>query len=258
MTMRVAYVEWPEGLLVEDPRWPALQERIAAVEPDLLLTNELPFGPWVAAGAVYSDEEARRSVTAHEHGLEALEALGVPAIVSTRPVLYGERLVNEAFVLAEGVRRPLHRKQYFPKEPGWWEREWYAGDSSGFQVAEVLGIKLGVLICTEVMFNEHARIYGRQGASLILVPRAAGADVASWQIAGAMASLVSGAYVVSSNRVGSGATGPVFGGGGFAYAPPGRVLGVTSAEDPVGVFELDPTVVARAQAEYPCYVREQG
>ena len=117
------------------------------------------------------------SLRAHEKGLEGLIDLALPAIISSRPVWNGKRLANEAFVLENGVVRPLHRKQYFPNEPGWFESEWYSGDRSGFEVAEVLGIKVGVLLCTEAMFNERARAYGRQGASLIVIPRASGVNM---------------------------------------------------------------------------------
>ena len=159
-------------------------------------------------------------------------------------------------MLESGVDRPLHRKQYFPNEPGSFESEWYIGDGSGFDLAEVLGIKVGVLLCTEAMFNERARAYGRQGASLLVVPRASGVDIDSWKIAGAMASLVSGAYVVSSNRVGRSKGGTLFGGGGFAYAPHGRLLAVTASANPVQALELDPTMSEIAQRAYPCYVPE--
>jgi N-carbamoylputrescine amidase len=159
----------------------------------LLVTNELPFGSWLAEGAVFSEDEAQLSFSAHAKGLTGLIDLIVPAVISSRPVWNGKRLANEAFVLENGVARPLHRKQYFPNEPGWFESQWYAGDRSGFAVAEVLGIKLGVLLCTEVMFNERARAYGKQNASLIVVSRASGPNIESWKIAGAMASLVSGA-----------------------------------------------------------------
>jgi N-carbamoylputrescine amidase len=71
-----------------------------------------------------------------------------------------------------------------------------------------------------------------------------------------MASLVSGAYVVSSNRVGRAQGGTQFGGGGYAYAPHGRLLAVTDAAHPVQAVELDPKVVSLAQREYPCYVSE--
>ena len=254
--MRIAFVEWPEALSTGDAQWDELKERVSAARPDLLVTNELPFGPWLADNAFFSENEAHLSIRAHDEGLAALVDLDLPAIISSRPVWNGRRLANEAFVLEKGAVRPLHRKQYFPNEPGWFEHEWYARDDSGFSVAEILGIKVGVLLCTEAMFNERARAYGRQQASLLVIPRATGMDRESWQIAGAMASVVSGAYVVSSNRVGRSRSGTRFGGGGFAYAPHGRFLAVTTAANPVLTLELDAAISAAARLEYPCYVPE--
>jgi N-carbamoylputrescine amidase len=254
--LRIAFVEWPESLLTGDAQWGDVRSFVGAARPDILVTNELPFGPWVAEAGVFSEDQAQISIRAHEKGLQGLIELNLPAVISSRPVWNGKRLANEAFVLESEVVRPLHRKQYLPNEPGWFESEWYRGDASGFEVAEVLGIKVGVLLCTEVMFNEHARAYGRQGASLLVLPRASGTDIDSWKIAGAMASLVSGAYVVSSNRVGRSKGGTLFGGGGFAYAPHGRVLAVTGSANPVHTLELDPTLPKFAQQEYPCYVPE--
>jgi N-carbamoylputrescine amidase len=254
--LRIAFVEGPESLRTSGAEWDELRDSVIAARPDILITNELPFGPWIAEGAAFSVDEAQLSIRAHEKGLEGLIELNLPAVISSRPVWNGKRLANEAFVLESGVVRPLHRKQYFPNEPGWFESEWYTGDASGFDVAEVLGIKIGVLLCTEAMFNEQARAYGRQGASLIAIPRASGADIESWKIAGAMASLVSGAYVVSSNRVRRSRGGTLFGGGGFAYAPQGRLLGVTTSANPVRTLELDPTIPQFAQRAYPCYVPE--
>ena len=169
-TLRIAFVEWPEGLSADSPQWSELKESIAAARSDILLTNELPFGLWIAESPVFSEEDARESVLAHERGLEGLIDLKVPAVISSRPVWNGKLLANEAFVLEKGAVRPLHRKQYFPNEPGWFESQWYAGDDSGFSVAEILGIRAGVLVCTEAMFNERARAYGKQGASLIVIP----------------------------------------------------------------------------------------
>jgi N-carbamoylputrescine amidase len=254
--LRIAFVQWPEALLIGEARWHDLKDSVAAAHPDILVTNELPFGPWVAEGPVFSEDEAHLSLRAHEKGLEGLIDFNLPAVISSRPVWNGKRLANEAFVLEKGVLRPLHRKQYFPNEPGWFESEWYAGDDSGFSVAEVMGIEVGVLLCTEAMFNEHARAYGRREASLIVLPRATGADIESWKIAGAMASLVSGAYVVSSNRIGRSKGGTQFGGAGFAYAPQGRLLSVTSKANPVQSFDLDTAISASAQRAYPCYVSE--
>jgi N-carbamoylputrescine amidase len=254
--MRVAFVEWPDALSTTDAQWDQLKDSVNAARADLLITNELPFGPWLADSAVFSEDEAHLSLRAHEKGLERLHDLALPAVISSRPVWNGKRLANEAFVLENGGVRPLHRKQYFPNEPGWFESEWYSGDDSDFDVTEILGIKVGVLLCTEAMFNERARAYGKQAASLVVIPRASGVDIESWKIAGAMASLVSGAYVVSSNRVGLSKGGTRFGGGGFAYAPHGRLLAVTAPNNPVQTLELDPKMPTLAQREYPCYVPE--
>jgi N-carbamoylputrescine amidase len=253
---RIAFVEWPEALATGGALWSPLQSAIAAARPDILVTNELPFGPWLADSAAFSEGEAQRSILAHEDGLAGLVSLGLPAVISSRPVWNGNRLANEAFVLENGGVRPLHRKQYFPNEPGWFESVWYAGDDSGFRVADVRGIKVGVLLCTEAMFNERARAYGREAASLLVIPRAAGTEIEPWKISGAMASLVAGAYVASSNRVGRSKNGTTFGGGGFAYAPEGRLLALTTPAHPVQVFELDRELVESAQRSYPCYVPE--
>ena len=254
--LRIAFVEWPEALSTGDTQWSELKKSVTAVRPDILITNELPFGPWLADSAVFSEGEAHLSLRAHGKGLEGLIDFDLPAVISSRPVWNGKRLANEAFVLENGTVRSLHRKQYFPNEPGWFESEWYAGDGSGFGVAELLGIKVGVLLCTEAMFNERARAYGKREASLVVIPRASGVDIESWKIAGAMASLVSGAYVVSSNRVGRSKGGTHFGGGGFAYAPHGRLLAVTAPANPVQTLELDPRLPTFAQRAYPCYVPE--
>jgi N-carbamoylputrescine amidase len=254
--MRVTFVEWPEGLTVPSTEWDKLKLGIQAEQTDLLVTNELPFGPWIAEDATFSRKSALLSISAHDQGLEGLRELALPAVISSRPVWDGERLANEAFVLEGNWIRALHRKQYFPDEPGWFEREWYSGDGSGFYVAEILGIKIGVLLCTEAMFNEHARHYGRDEAALIVLPRATGIDITQWHTAAAMAGLVSGAYVVSSNRVGLSKLGTRFGGCGFAYEPPGRLVSVTGSDTPIRTIELDLGVPRQARGQYPCYVPE--
>jgi hypothetical protein len=126
---------------MDDAKWGELKDSVTAARPDILVTNELPFGPWLADGAAFSEDEAHLSVRAHVKGLQGLIELDLPAVISSRPVWNGKRLTNEAFVLESGVVRSLHRKQYLPNEPGWFESGWYAGDGSGFSVAEVPGGK---------------------------------------------------------------------------------------------------------------------
>jgi N-carbamoylputrescine amidase len=116
---------------------------------------------------------------------------------------------------------------------------------------------VGFLICTEVMFNEHARHYGRRGANLIAVPRAVGrASLPRWEVAMRMAAIVSGCYVLSSNRGGVDSRGQTFGGRGWVVDPDGEVLVQTSAGSPLAFCEVDLEAPLRAQREYPCYVPE--
>ncbi|MBB1597721.1 carbon-nitrogen hydrolase family protein [Achromobacter sp. UMC46] len=254
--MRICMMEGPVDLAPEGATWEGIADRIDELAPDLLVTNEMPFGAWLAALPAYDPALAAESVRIHEVGLRALEALGVPAVVSSRPVAAGGRLANEAFALQGGRYTPLHHKQYFPEEPGFFEATWFQPAMTGFDVFEVGGIRLGVQLCTELMFNERARRYGRDGAELIVVPRASGASIGRWMTAGAMAALVSGCYVVSSNRAGRTADGQVFGGRAFAFHPDGEPLAQTTDSESIVAIDVDPARSRAQQALYPCYVRE--
>ncbi|MCK1573904.1 carbon-nitrogen hydrolase family protein [Bradyrhizobium sp. 174] len=255
--MRVGFVEWPEGLVADDAYWCDLASGIIEAKLDILVTNELPFGPWIAAASEFDPEVAELSVERHRIGIEALKRLEIPSIISSRPVWEDKRLSNEAFSLEEGVVKSLHSKQYFPAEIGWFESDWYATKKRDFEPHIVGGLSVGVLLCTEVMFNEHARHYRNRGAELIVVPRATGKAVDVFRTAGAMAAIVSGCYVVSSNRVGQSPNGPTFGGKGFACAPSGELIGMTSPEKPLAIVQLDLAAVKQKQKSYPCYVAER-
>lgn len=252
--MKVACVEWPEGLLPDTAAFERVVADVAEAAPDVLVANEMPFGDWLADRAEFDLDLAAASVDAHERGLEALKRLGVPLVLSSRPVWAGERLANEAFALIGGEVIPLHRKCYFPAEAGWHEDAWFMPGDGTFKVAALNGLNIGVLLCTELMFNEHARSLGRAGADLIVAPRATG-STPMWRTACAMAAIVSGAYVVSSNR--SGRRGDAtFAGNGLAMAPNGELIGMTTVDEPLFVFDLDPDKARAQKREYPCYVRE--
>lgn len=254
--MRICMMEGPVDLAPDSPTWAGMAERIAELEPDLLVTNEMPFGQWLAASPVYDPARAAESVRIHEAGLTALAALPVPAIVSSRPIPAGDRLANEAFALEGGRYTRLHHKQYFPEEPGFFEATWFRPAMEGFDVVDVGGIRLGVQLCTELMFNERSRRYGREGAELIVAPRASGASIGRWLTAGAMAALTSGCYVVSSNRAGRTADGQVFGGRAFAFQPNGEPLAQSTDTESIVVVDVDPARSRAQQSQYPCYVKE--
>lgn len=254
--MKIGICRLPDGLSPEDAAWHDLAQRIERERPDIALLNEMPFGPWIASDPRFDGDVADASVRIHEASLPSLFALPT-AVISSRPIHGPRRLANEAFLAAGGRCQPIHHKQYFPQEDGFFESTWFRAERPGFDVVEYGGLRIGVLLCTELMFTEWARHYRRQGAHVIVSPRASGASMRCWTAAAQMAAIVSGCYVLSSNRVSDGFDrGPHFGGCGFAYAPTGDLLCETAESTPFRCVDIDLRLVTEAQSRYPCYLRE--
>lgn len=254
--MKLSICQLPNELSPDHPAWFDLLARIEQLQPDLAVLNEMPFGGWLASKTTLQSDLASASVYAHERALAALHEMPT-AVLSSRPVPGPHKLSNEAFLVADGVYTPVHHKHYFPQEPGFYEDSWFAPQRPGFDVVDYRGLRIGVLLCTELMFTEWARHYRRQGAHVLVVPRASGTAMHFWDTAAAMAAIVSGCYVLSSNRVSAkGEVDPCFGGRGFAYSPTGQLLAATSSAIPFACVEIDLACVADAQKNYPCYVRE--
>ena len=253
--LRLSVCQLPDNLSLDHPAWADLLRRIEIDPPNIAVLNEMPFGPWIANGDTFDPALAKASVEEHERALPVLLNMSTP-VLSSRPVSGPRKLSNEAFLIAGGRYQPIHQKHFFPQEPGFFEDAWFAPQRPGFDLIEYHRLKIGVLLCTELMFNEWARHYRRQGAHVIVVPRASGASQ-KWYTAAAMAAIVSGCYVLSSNRS------PAehdqdsnFAGRGFAFSPVGELLAETSPSNPLVSVEIDVARVAEAQGSYPCYVRE--
>jgi N-carbamoylputrescine amidase len=253
--LKLSVCHLPDGLSLGHPAWADLLRRIENDRPDLTVLNEMPFGPWVASQDTFEPDLAAVSVQDHTRAILDLHEMST-AVLSSRPVPGPHKLSNEAFLIADGRYQAVHHKQFFPQELGFFEDTWFAPQRPGFDVVEHRGLRIGVLLCTELMFNEWARHYRRQGAHVIVVPRASGAS-RKWDIAAAMAAIVSGCYILSSNRAPQmNDSGSDFGGRGFVYSPTGELLAETSPSTPLVSIDVDVTRVAEAQNGYPCYVRE--
>jgi N-carbamoylputrescine amidase len=254
--LRLAVCQLPTNLSHRHPAWADFARRLKQARADLAVLNEMPFGAWLASEARFDSDLAAASIKAHESALPALRKLPM-AVLGSRPIRGKHRLCNEAFLLGDGQYRPIHHKHYFPQEEGFFEESWFAAERPGFDVTEYRGLRIGVLLCTELMFTEWARHYRRQGAHVIVSPRASGLSMRQWDAAARMAAVVSGCYVLSSNRVSRGAGfGQQFGGHGFIYSPIGELLKETTEAAPLLSVDIDMAVVAEAQRNYPCNVRE--
>jgi N-carbamoylputrescine amidase len=190
--------------------------------------------------------------------LDRLGDLAPAFVLATLPVEQGSLRLNQAFVWGQTLGyQPVHAKTYFPDEPGFFEAQWFHPTPRDFTPYQLGETKIGFLICTELMFNEWARYYGRKGCHLIAVPRATEkTSVERWLIALRMAAIVSGAFVLSSNHVGIGPSGVNFGGAGAIISPEGEVLGVTSFDEPFITIEVNLQEAEAAKKKYPRYVRE--
>jgi len=257
--MRIAVCESDPEMMPGDGSWQTLTEQAQTAKADLFLLNEMAFGSWISASPRPDSAVLSESRLVHDYGIAMFGSLAAPTVMSSRPVDENGTSVNQGFIWHEGEVTPVHNKQFFPQEPGYYEASWFRRGKSHFRIGEALDLQVGFQICTEIMFNEWSRYYGHHGAHIIVVPRAVGAESLSrWKTALSMAAIVSGCYVLSSNRSGADSNGQVFGGHGWIFDPLGDCIAETSQESPVVYVEFDKTLVERAQSEYPCYVEELG
>jgi N-carbamoylputrescine amidase len=240
-------------------RWLSdLSGHLRRAESDVVVLPELPFSTWFMAAREVEADVWERSIAEHRAGIARLRSLGVPPTILSIP-RNGERKRHHDSILLEGAEtRRLHTKAYLPDEPGAYEASWYCADGAEFGVHAACGTRLGVMMCSDLWYPEHARSMGRAGAAVIVAPRATLPSTHDrWVAAIRVNAIVSGAYVASSNRAGK--QGEVaFGGAGIIAHPDGRVLATTSPDCPFITLDLDLDATARARADYPCNIVEPG
>ncbi|MFP4635225.1 MAG: carbon-nitrogen hydrolase family protein [Nitriliruptoraceae bacterium] len=235
--------------------WARLCDSAATAPSEVLVLPEMCFAPWLAASPRVSATAWDEAVAAHEMWLARLHELGAAVVVTSVPVIDEGRRYNEAVVWVAGqgivARR---RKTFLPDEPGFYEASWYERGPVSFESARTPLATLGVLVCTEVWFGEHARGYGRHGVELLAVPRATPfGSLHRWEAACRVAAINAGAYCLSSNR--SGSQGEVtFGGGSWIISPEGEILARTTADAPIATVAVDLEAAATAKRTYPRYV----
>lgn len=254
----LAVCEVPCDLAPGTEAWLGLAATIRQMAPEFVLLGEMPFGRWLAAAAAPNHEQLQESIQVHDAAATHFTALNVSVVLGSRPVLENGNAINQAFAwTAEHGAIPVHSKQFFPDERDFFEARWFRRGQQRFQLLDVDGLKIGFLICTEVMFTEWARFYGRQGAHLLVVPRATEKAFAGrWQTAIAMAAIASGCYVASSNRAGIDRHGIEFGGGAWIFDPDGTLLAEATGPGAAAAVEIDRVVAERAKSSYPRYVPE--
>ena len=253
--MRVTVCQLPDPLLEFEDAWGRLA--VHSEGCGLVVLPELPFYPWVAWTNQYEADVWDEAVAAHQKWMSRLNELGARAVVGSAAVgARGADRRNRAFVWDEGELTMSHEKYYLPEEPGFWEASWYERGEGTFEATRAAGHDVGFLLCTEMWFTDRAREYARQGIRLLFTPRVTeGRTADKWIAGGRSAAVMSGAFSLSSNRVGSN-NGVDFGGVGWVIDPDGEILATTSLEEPFVTVEIDPVAADDAKSTYPRYVPE--
>ena len=253
--IRVSVAELPDNRDRFELGWAALLQHVDFAESDVVVLPELPASAWF--GTTRSFDRARWDavVAAHNKLVSRLDEFGRTAVIGSRAVSTGSKRHNVAFVWskASGLIE-LPAKAILPEEPGFHEQSWYHAGNDDSRVVEVSGIRIGVLLCSELMATERARHLGKLGATVIGVPRATG-DHQRWQIASQMAAVTSGAFVLTSNRSGQSVDGSVvFGGRSMIVDPDGSILSETGREKPFASASIDLETAESARLSYPRYL----
>jgi len=254
--MKISVCELPNSRRGLDEQWPLLVRHAHESGSDLVLLPELPFFPWLAWRRRFNRERWSAAVSAHEDWLDRIPELFPAAVCGTRPLnRYGRRL-NMGFVSSgKGGYAEVHSKYYLPQEKGFWERSWYERGDAEFRIHRISELALGFLICTELWFFQRARSYGKQGVHVICCPRATPQEsLSKWLAGGRAAAVVAGAFCISSNRISQPRERADLGGRGWIIDPEGKVLGVTSPEEPFLTLDVDIGLAEIAKRTYPRYV----
>jgi N-carbamoylputrescine amidase len=255
--MKVTVCELPNRPDTLEQAWKGLVEHVQTNTSEFVLLPEMPFFPWLAHTREVDAAQWERAMEAHEAWIARLDELAPASVASTRPVILDNKRRNAGYIWEPGQgARIIHTKYYLPDEPEFWEASWYERGDGNFSLANTSKGQIGFLICTELWFNFRAHEYGKQGMQLLLCPRATPNPTApKWVAGGQAAAVVSGAYCLSSNLAGTNPEGSDFAGVGWIIEPgEGKVLGLTSAEQPFLTLDIDLGEADRAKKTYPRYV----
>lgn len=176
---------------------------------------------------------------------EAAETGDVTVVVGTALQRASHRSLAAVVVRPDGSVGVPYDKQHLDGA----EREHFAVGDHGASI-EVDGIELGLSVCYDGCFPEHARAAAADGALGYLNSAAyfAGGEHRR-DLYYAARAVENGFYVVFSGLTGRCGSGR-FSGGSAVYDPEGRPLARLGGEEGIAVADLDPDLVAATRAEH--------
>ncbi|MEH6442905.1 MAG: carbon-nitrogen hydrolase family protein [Oceanospirillaceae bacterium] len=235
-----------------------LSQHVQAEKSEFVLLPEMSFAPWLANTRDSNHQQWQEAMELHQHWIAQFSQLSLPPLVSTRPTVNGAgSRRNQGYLWTEnGGVQAVHEKYYLPNEPGYWEASWYDMGNSLFDTARLGEVRIGMQICTEMWFFQHARELGQKKVDLLCVPRVTPhASVKKWLAGGQAGAVVSGAFHLSSNLYLPESSTADIGGLSWIISPEGDILGTTDPDNPFITIDVDLTASDIAKDTYPRYVK---
>jgi N-carbamoylputrescine amidase len=253
--MRVTITQLSDDRFSFSQEWQGLARHVSREKSDLVVLPELIFYPWWFIEDMPDESVMQAAWAAHQQGLADLDSLGVPfAAGSTMEKLDDGTWRNAGFIREQGRTHLGGRKAYLPDEPGFYEARWYGRGDKSFPLLHVGDLRAGFMICSDMWFMDGARMMGRRGANIILSPRCSeGFTLDRWLAGARTAAIISGAYLVSTNRF---SPDRLFGGGSWIIDPDGEVMAATSAITPFVTIDIDLAAADKAKLGYPRYIAD--
>ena len=200
----------------------AMTRLIKTVAADLLVLPELATSGYTFT----SRDEAKGLAESFDDSpsLDRLQRLAAErdcAFVVGFPERDGDNLYNSAALLRPDGTRECYRKIHLYAA----ENDWFEPGGKPFEVHDVNGVAIGIMICFDWFFPESARSLALMGAQVICQPANL---VLPWcQRAMVIRGVENHVFTVTANRVGEEARGPyryLFTGGSQVTTPTGEVL----------------------------------
>ncbi len=247
--MKLAVCEFPDEMARKEAAWSVLRSDVVREQPNVLVMPEMPFCSWIFAGATFDPVAWRNALDIHDRMIERLPTLGVPWVISSRPIERDGKRLNEAFVWSqEGGYRGIRAKWYLPDAAVARETTWFSQGDRNFTPTNVAGAQVGIQLCSETMYPEWARELGIKGAQLIAQPRAATAHKL-WSVVAEMSAVGSGCLIATANRRTS--EKDWFPGGSTIISPDAKLLAETTAERAFAAVTIELATADEVRGRYP-------
>jgi predicted amidohydrolase len=235
------------GYIQFEPRWgdiaanlETMERLIVSVDADLLVLPELAISGYTFTSRSEAADLSESFATSPS--LDRLQNLAVKRntnLVVGFPEKAGDMIFNSAALLRGDGSRSCYRKIHLFAA----ENEWFNPGDNPFEVHDIEGVSVGIIICFDWFFPESVRVLALKGADIVCQPANL---VLPWcQRSMVTRSVENRVFTVTANRVGAEARGPysyTFTGMSQVTAPDGSVLASAPVEgESAMVVSIDPS-----------------